>query len=242
MHRIGRVDPRKVIPGGRLALLVASPECTHHSKARGGKPVEDQRRSSAWHILRWAEAIYIDNILIENVEEFTKWGPISAKGKPLKSKKGETYIAFLNALKALGYRVEWKILNAADYGDATTRKRLFVMARRGNRKIIWPEPTHSHKGEVDLLGQKPKWRAAREIIDWSIQGESIYTRKKPLADNTMKRIYAGLEKFCGIKFVYPDAPVQDGGEPSTPFIVALNGGGPARKRAVLSRSKSLSAS
>lgn len=206
---LGAIDPLKAVPGGHLHLLVASPECTHHSNARGGKPMQDQSRASAWHITRWAAALRIDNVLIENVPEFQHWGPLGENGRPLKSRRGDTFRAFLHTLRSLNYRVEWRILNAADYGDATTRKRLFVIARRGNRKIQWPEPTHSPKGETDLLGTRPKWRSAREIIDWTVPGKSIFARKKPLSENTMRRIVAGLKRF--------------GGPELEPFIVMLNG-------------------
>jgi len=195
------VDPRKVVPGGRLKILIASPECTHHSNARGGKPMSDQSRASAWHVLRWAEALRIENILIENVREFRDWCPLGVNGRPLKRRKGETYQAFLNALRSLGYTVEDRLLNAANYGDPTTRERLFILAKRGNKKIHWPDPTHSPQGEETLFGQMPKWRAAREIIDWKMKGESIFSRKKPLSPNTMKRIMAGLKKFGGKAFV-----------------------------------------
>jgi len=203
------VDPRKVVPGGRLRLLSASPECTHHSSARGGRPMSDQKRASAWHVLRWAEALYIDRILVENVPEFQTWGPLGVDGRPLKSKRGETFRAWVRALESLGYRVEHRVLNAADYGDPTTRRRLFVIAQRGNRSISWPKPTHSRKANG-----LPKWRAAREVIDWGLEGQSIFARKKPLADKTMARIVAGLEKF--------------GGPELEPFLVVLRGTGTAR--------------
>src|SRR5581483_6805346 len=135
-------DPRKLVPGGRLNLLCGSPECTHHSVARGGKPMSDQSRSSAWHILRFAEALYIDNLLIENVPEFLSWGPLGVNGRPLKSKRGQLFEQFIASLRALGYSVEWRVLNCADYGDPTTRRRLFIIARRGNKAIRWPDPTH----------------------------------------------------------------------------------------------------
>jgi len=134
---LDNVNPREAVPGGRLNLMVASPECTHHSIARGGKPCSDQSRASAWHVLRWAEALRVDNIIIENVKEFRTWGPLGVNGRPLKSRKGETYAAFMNALVSLGYRVEDNVLNAADYGDATSRERLFIMAKRNRRRIKW---------------------------------------------------------------------------------------------------------
>jgi DNA (cytosine-5)-methyltransferase 1 len=207
------VDPRKLVPSGKLDLLVASPECTHHSIARGGKPVNDQSRASAWRIVEWASQIRIQHILIENVKEFRTWGPLGSNGRPLKSRKGETYFAFLNALRALGYIVEERILNAADYGDPTSRERLFVQARLGRKGIGWPESTHAPANAIAGEASQPAlfahktqrapYRTAREIIDWSIPGESIFTRKRPLAPNTLNRIYKGLQKFSGIPFIIP---------------------------------------
>lgn len=191
------VNPRAAVPSGHLHLMVASPECTHHSNARGGKPMRDQSRASAWHVLRWAEALRVDNIIVENVREFTNWGPLTTNGRPIKSRRGETFQAFLQALRSLGYQVDYRILNAADYGDPTTRERLFVLARKGRRGIVWPDPTHAKDTTAGLFGKKKPWRAAREIIDWTIPGKSIFKRKKPLSPNTMRRIEAGLRKFSG---------------------------------------------
>ena len=200
---LDNVDPKRVVPGGKLDLLMASPECTHHSNARGGKPIHDQSRATAWHVLRWAEALYVRNIIIENVPEFRTWGPLGANRRPLKGKEGAIYQQFLRSLRALGYTVEDRVLNAADYGDATTRKRLFIQARRNGRPS-WPEPTHFPPGEqLSLFGEGQTWRPAREIIDWSIPGTSIYRRKRPLADNTLRRIFAGLRKFSGLPFIVP---------------------------------------
>lgn len=208
------VDPRKAVPGGRLNILVASPECTHHSNARGGKPRSEQSRASGFHILRWAEALYVENIFIENVKEFVDWGPIGADGKPLKSKKGAMFRAFCLSLEALSYRVDWRIVNCADYGDPTTRRRFFLQARRGNRKIAWPEPTHTIDGHETLFGKSEKWLAARECIDWELKGQSIFRRKKPLKPNTIARIAHGLKKF--------------GGPAADPFLVMLYGTGKSR--------------
>jgi DNA (cytosine-5)-methyltransferase 1 len=194
---IDRVDPLKEVPGGRLHLLLAGPECTHFSAARGGRPVNPQSRASAWQILKWAQELYIDTILIENVPEFRTWGPIGANGKPLKSKAGETYQAFLSALRSLGYKVDDKILNSADYGDPTTRRRNFILARRGRHAVQWPGATHSKAGGKTLFGRTQRWKPAREVIDWTVQGKSIFNRKTPLAPATMARIIAGLEKFGG---------------------------------------------
>lgn len=209
--RIESVRPEDAIPGGHLDLLVASPECTHHSIARGGRPVCDQLRASAWLILRWLESLTVENILIENVREFRDWGPINSNGKLIKSRKGEIFEAFINALRSLNYTVEHRILTAADYGDPTTRQRLFILARRGRRAISWPKKTH---GERDLFGDRKPYHTAREIIDWSFPGKSIFTRKKPLAQATLNRIAAGLKKY--------------GGEAAEPFLVMLYGTNDAR--------------
>lgn len=230
LHRcesLDNVNPRKAVPDGKLDLLVASPECTHHSNARGGAPISDQSRTSAWMVIRWCEALDIQNVLIENVPEFQTWGPVyedctcglginarkHLKGcryhRPIQKLKGRIYRSFLSALRALGYQVSARVLVAADYGDPTTRKRLFIMARKG-KKVTWPEPTHSKHGD-NLFGTCPKWRAAREIIDWNVPGTSIYGRSKPLVKNTLRRIAHGLEKF--------------GGAGLRPFIVQMDMGG-----------------
>lgn len=222
-ENLDNVNPRKVVPGGRLDLLIASPECIHHSRARGGRPINDQSRASAWHVLRWADALDIRNILIENVPEFRDWGPLDDAGRVINPKKGKIYLAFLNAWRALGYNVSARIINAADYGDPTTRKRLFILARKGKR-ISWPEPTHSKVVE-DLFGVRNRWRVAREIIDWSLKGESIFSRKRPLSPNTIKRIEAGLRKYGGAAVDQPLPTVAGAGAISLiePFIVMLNG-------------------
>lgn len=239
------VDPRKVVPSGRLDLLIASPECTHHSIARGGKPIHDQSRASAWRIVEWCSQIHVDHILIENVKEFQTWGPLGTTGRPLKRQKGATYFAFLNALQSLGYTVEARVLNAADYGDATSRERLFIQARKGRKPIFWPEPTHgpSRGDQVGPLFSdrdlRP-YRPAKEIIDWSLPGESIFRRKRPLAPATMQRIEKGLEKFSGLPFLvkyYGGADVQPVDRPlptvtanyehyglAQPFIIPVNHG------------------
>lgn len=195
--RLEQVRPETMFPGQRMNLLLASPECTHHSVARGGKPMSDQSRAGAWNIVDWVNRIHIETLLIENVREFRDWGPLGTNGRPLKSKKGQTYKSFLNALRAAGYTVEDRLLNAADFGDPTTRIRLFIQAQR-RRPIRWPQPSH-FQGE-NLIGLK-RWRAAREIINWELKGSSIFTRKKPLSDKTLARIEAGLRKFAFRDFV-----------------------------------------
>ncbi len=203
---IDTINPQEVIPGGRLNLLMASPECTDHSNAKGGKPRSDQKRADAWLLMRWIEKLYVENLIIENVKEFVNWGPLNAKGLPDKRYRGQYFRQFVEALK-INYSVEWKILNAADYGDATTRERFFLIAKRGkNKKIVFPAPTHASrkvldKNQPNLFSNgktlKP-WRSAREIIDWDLEGKSIFNRKRPLSENTMRRIFAGLFKY-GLK-------------------------------------------
>ena len=127
--------------------------------------------------------------MIENVREFLNWGPLGEDGRPLKRRKGETFNVFIKALESLGFNVDYRILNAADYGDATVRRRLFIQARRG-ADPVWPEASHAGH-----------WRAAREIIDWELKGASIFGRKRPLADRTLSRIEAGLRKFGGEAFI-----------------------------------------
>jgi DNA (cytosine-5)-methyltransferase 1 len=190
---VEHIDPTKAVPGQRLDLLWASPECTHHSIARGGRPRSDQSRASAWLILKWLSELYVERVIIENVPEFLSWGPLDNSGQPIKNLKGKTFRAFITSLRSLGYTVDWKILIAADYGDPTTRRRLFIQAVKGRKQIIWPQITHID-GTENLLGYQP-WRPARDIIDWSIPGTSIFDRKKPLADATIRRIAAGIEKY-----------------------------------------------
>lgn len=192
-------DPNRLVPGGRLNLLVASPECTHHSVARGGKPCSDQSRASAWHVLHWMERLRVEELLLENVKEFETWGPLNKAGRPDKRRKGSTFQSFVSALRGMGYQVDWRVMNAADYGEATTRRRLFLRASR--KKIIWPAATHMQYPSHDLSGSRQRWKPAREVIDWSLKGENIATRKRPLQPRTLQRIEAGLRKFGGESFL-----------------------------------------
>jgi DNA (cytosine-5)-methyltransferase 1 len=200
---INTVRPRAAVPGGTLDLLMASPTCTYHSRARGGRPTSDQQRMDPWHVVTWLTELKVARLLVENVPEFRDWGAIDeTTGKPIKARRGEYFHAWVDTIRRLGFQVEWRELNCADFGDATTRKRFFMQARSDGKPIRWPMPTHG-KGTLNL-GLKP-WRPARDIIDWDIRGRSIFNRKKPLAANTLARIYAGM-----VKFGWPE-----------PFIVVL---------------------
>lgn len=196
LHDVTTADPEAVVPEGKLDLLMASPECRFHSRARGGKPIHDQGRMDAWAVTRWCTALRVKRLLVENVPEFVDFGPLDLRtGRPIKRRRGEYFRAWVRALEGLGFKVEWRILNAADYGDATTRERFFLMARSDGRRIVWPEPTHSRTGDATFFGPMKKWRSAREIIDWSLEGKSIFDRKRALSPKTLARIYAGAVKF-----------------------------------------------
>lgn len=241
------LKPRDAVPGGVLDLLLAAPSCTYHSRARGGKPVYDQQRMDPWHVVRWCTDLRVHSLLVENVPEYIDWGPCDARtGKPIKSRKGEYFRAWLEALKAIGFRVEWKVLVCADYGDATTRERFFLYGRSDKKALRWTEATHAPRGkEVDLLGVRKPWRAAAEIIDWSRPGTSIFTRKRPLVKNTLSRLLAGAKRNHWPKqHVEALQAMIDGRQPrlkvtveeaeaiarqlGIPLVMATGGGGTAR--------------
>lgn len=200
--------------------LFASPSCTHHSRARGGRPTSDQQRSGAWEVMPWLDYHRPSWMVIENVPEFREWGPVGADGLPLKSGKGKLFDAWIKAVQSHGYRCEVGLLNAADFGAATSRLRLFVICRKGNRSAPWPEPTHSKTVGHALPGiGRSRWRAAAEIIDWSLPCPSLFGRTKPLADNTLKRIEAGLRKFVG-PFIVPTNHGERAGQ--APRLIAAH--------------------
>lgn len=188
--------PLDHVPEGRLDLLMAAPSCVFHSRARGGRPVHDQQRMDPWHVVRWCTELRVSRILVENVPEFMDWGPCSlVTGRPIKSRRGEYFRAWIAALQSVGFRLKYRVLCCADYGDTTTRRRFILIGCSDGRPLEWPDPTHTRGGSVDLLGELPKWRGAREIIDWSRAGASIFTRKRPLKLNTIRRIHAGAVKY-----------------------------------------------
>lgn len=185
------VDPREVCGGRPVGLAWFSPDCRHFSKAKGGAPVSPRVRGLAWVVLKWIGTVRPRVIMLENVEEFTTWGPlvVDANGdlRPCPKRKGHTFNSFLNAIRRQGYQVEMRELRACDYGAPTIRKRLFLIARCDGQPIVWPEPTHGP-------GRLP-YRTAAEIIDWSIPCPSIFERKKPLAEATCRRIAAGIMRY-----------------------------------------------
>lgn len=244
MHINSRLD--QVRPGEcpDINLLFASPECTHHSRARGGKPTSDQQRAGAWDIMPWIEHHRPSFVVIENVTEWLDWGPVGRDGRPLKKGKGQFFSAWVNAVQAAGYKVDHAKLNAADFGAATSRERLFVIARKGNRYPVFPEPTHGKRvgGELPGMGLQ-RWRAAAEVIDWTIPCRSVFLRSKPLADKTLARIEAGLRRFVGpwvTELRHNNRPRHPFGEPigtlttgrnhglAVPFSLSSCGGGVAR--------------
>lgn len=189
------VDPVEACAGRPVGLAWFSPDCKHFSKAKGGKPVEKAIRGLAWVAIRWAKLVRPRVIILENVEEFTTWGPLIGN-RPDPMRKGQTFRRFVHALKRYGYRVEWNELRACDYGAPTIRKRFFLIARCDGLPIVWPEPTHGDPSTLFVAsGILHPWRTAAEIIDWTIPCPSIYDRKKPLCENTMRRIARGLRKF-----------------------------------------------
>ena len=176
-------------------VLWASLECTNFSKAKGGLPRDADSRTLAEHLFRYIEAINPDFIQIENVEEFMSWGDLDENGKPISKDKGRLYLQWLDNVKRYGYRFEHRILNAADYGAYTSRKRFFGIFAKEGLPIAFPKPTHSKTGGKDLFDNLEKWKPVKEVLDFSDEGESIFCRKKPLSPKTLERIYAGLIKF-----------------------------------------------
>lgn len=188
--QIGRTEGRPV------DLAWFSPDCKHFSKAKGGKPREKSIRDLAWVVVLWAKRVKPALILLENVEEFRTWGPLCAEGKPIPERKGETFDHWCRELRKCGYKLQFRELRACDYGAPTIRKRFFMIARCDGQPIVWPEPTHGKPGSPEVLcGKRKEWRTAAEIIDWSIECPSIFDRKKPLAEKTLRRIAHGIMKF-----------------------------------------------
>ncbi len=196
------VNPRVATAGRKVDVLWASPDCTHFSVAKGGKPRKQNIRSLAEVVVQWASAVKPRLIFVENVREFLTWGPLDSEGYPVKARAGELFNRWRVRLELLGYVVEWRVLDASEHGAPTKRKRLFIVARCDSRPITWPTKTHGP-------GLLP-FRTAAECIDWSLRCPSIFERKKPLAEKTLWRIAQGIRRYVL--------------ETASPFIVKVNHG------------------
>lgn len=197
------VEPKIATRGRPVGVLWLSPDCTFHSRAKGGRPIDRKGkrvRSLAWVALRWIDQARPRVIFLENVEEFQKWGPLDNDGRPIKRFAGRTFKAFVAKIRNRGYTVEWRSLVACDYGTPQRRKRLFLVARCDGAPIVWPEPTHGP-------GRRAYGTAA-DVIEWNLPCPSIFDRKKPLADNTLRRIATGLRRYVL--------------EAARPFIIPVN--------------------
>jgi len=222
---VWNVDPRTATGGRRVGLLWASPDCTHFSRAKGGKPRSKKKRSLACAVTRWAKAVRPRVIVVENVAEFEHWGPLLADDKPCPKRKGKSFRAWVAKLRRYGYAVDWRLLVAADFGAPTTRKRLFVIARCDGVPIRWPEPSHGP-------GRAQPWRTAAECIDWSIPCPSIFERKKPLKPATERRIAAGLKRYVfesAAPFIVPVCHTRagdrtHGADEPLPVVTTARGG------------------
>ncbi|TAM87652.1 hypothetical protein EPN42_11090 [bacterium] len=222
---LDNTSPYKLVPEGKLDILWGSPTCTEHSYAKGGHSIDDQKRASAWSIVRMAEALHPKIIIVENVRQFLQWGPVAAIRnrhgepvldkndepifRPIKNRRGETFHAWFSAIESLGYTGRWDLLNAADFGEPQTRIRLFVVFAAHGYSYTFPRPTHGKPGTLEVeTGQRLPWVPAREIIDFSLPSEDIFERDTPLSPNTIARIEAGIRRYCS-------------GRAVEPFIVAL---------------------
>ena len=211
---IFEVDLQSYVKSRNVSLMWASPDCTSHSKAKGGQPRKRGLHILPWAVHKHAKAIKPEVIIMENVEEIQQWGPLDTEGHPIASRKGEDYQKFTSAMESLGYAFESRELVAADYGAPTTRKRWYAVFRRDGRDIKWPEPTHSRDG-----GTLKKWEPCGDYIDWTDMGSSIFTRKKPLAEATQARIANGIRNYIienPTPYIVPD-------EAATGFLIQYHG-------------------
>lgn len=204
---IWQVDPKTAVRGRHVRLAWFSPDCKHFSRAKGAALVDRKIRGLAWVVLRWAASVRPDVIMLENVPEFTTWGPVR-KGKAVKKKAGDTYRQWLKQLHELGYVIETRRICAADHGAPTIRTRFHLIARCDGKPIIWPQPTHAPRDSEEVKsGKLLPWRSASEVIDFSLPCPSIFATKseikkqyginavRPLKENTLRRIARGLDKF-----------------------------------------------
>lgn len=205
---VWKVDPVEACAGRPVALAWFSPDCKHHSKAKGGKPVSKHIRGLAWVAVRWAKKVHPRVIMLENVEEFMDWGRLDENNRPDPRYKGETFRRFIRQLERQGYRVEYKRLRACDYGAPTIRRRFFLIARCDGRPIRWPEPTHGDPDGLEVMaGLKKPWVPVADVLDFSLPCPSIFATSeeimkqygiravRPLSEKTLKRIARGIMKF-----------------------------------------------
>ena len=206
---IWQIDPDDVVmPGQKVGLAWFSPDCTHHSRAKGGKPVKKNIRDLAWVVVLWVQRVKPEVIMLENVPEFLKWGPLGADDRPLKENEGETFDKWVSEIRKHGYKVEWRMVKCYHHGAPTIRQRLLLIARRDGRPIVWPEPTHDKPSSPAVIsGARKPWRTAAEIIDWTLPCPSIFDTssaikekfglraQRPLKDNTLRRIAKGVQRY-----------------------------------------------
>ena len=205
---VWKVDPVEACAGRPVALAWFSPDCKHHSKAKGGKPVDKHIRGLAWVAVRWAKKVHPRVIMLENVEEFMDWGRLDANSRPDPRYKGETFRRFIHQLERQDYHVEYRLLRACDYGAPTIRKRFFLIARCDGQPIRWPEPTHGDPDGLEVLaGLKKPWVPVADVLDFTLPCPSIFATSeeimeqygiravRPLSEKTMARIARGVEKF-----------------------------------------------
>lgn len=205
------IDPTKVCGGKPVALAWFSPDCTYHSIARGGKPHRDRNRARrvrglAWVAVRWAKAVRPRLIAVENVQEFEGWGPLLPSGQPDPARRGSSFGRWCSSLRNLGYNLEFRTLVACDHGAPTSRKRLFVIARRDGEAVVWPKASHGP-------GTAKPFRTAAECIEWDIPCPSIFERERPLAENTLRRIARGIRRYVvesAAPFIIPMTHTQRG--------------------------------
>ena len=202
-----------------LDLLWASPDCVHFSRARGSKPMEGGRRALAESLIPWARDVRPRFIMIENVAEFLTWGPLNKDGTPNKRRAGEFFEAWIAELESFGYSIEWRQLKASDYGEATSRVRLFIICARQGEEIRWPEITHGPTTSTP-------YRSAAECVNWSHKANSIFGRKKALAPKTLARVAKGIERYvlnCEAPYIVPS-----GEDSQAPFLAPRYGERPTQ--------------
>ena len=205
---VWKVDPVEACAGRPVALAWFSPDCKHHSKAKGGKPVSKHIRGLAWVAVKWAKQVHPRVIMLENVEEFMDWGRLDANNRPDHRYKGETFRRFVRQLEKQGYEVQYRLLRASDYGAPTIRRRFFLIARCDGRPIRWPEPTHADPDGLEVqAGLKKPWVPVADVLDFSLPCPSIFATSeeiwreygiravRPLSEKTMRRIAHGIMKF-----------------------------------------------